>query len=115
MLEPQAANDRLHQSTGIKDHFFQYLLDNLALMKRANPDQNITALTTEALRKFPKVTFSPVWRIRGECICLIEMCRPLNLYMPGLNPHSDTPVEILHVILLGVVKYFWRASINELS
>jgi len=33
----------------------------------------------------------------------------------GLDPHQDTPVEILHVVLLGFVKYFWRDAIGRMN
>ncbi|KAI5992865.1 hypothetical protein EDC04DRAFT_2586714, partial [Pisolithus marmoratus] len=33
----------------------------------------------------------------------------------GLDPHQDTPVEILHVILLGFLQYFWCDAISRLN
>ncbi|KAI6029918.1 hypothetical protein BKA83DRAFT_4030647, partial [Pisolithus microcarpus] len=42
---------------------------------------------------------------------LDDMINPL-LGMESINIHMDTPTEILHTILLGIVKYFWGQTVH---
>ncbi|KAH9810786.1 hypothetical protein DFH28DRAFT_1064014 [Melampsora americana] len=37
------------------------------------------------------------------------------LGLEGFDGHADTPVEILHVVLLGIAKYLFRDSMKELG
>ncbi|KAG6863719.1 hypothetical protein C0991_003716, partial [Blastosporella zonata] len=77
--------------TGIKDNFLDHFIArmNSSYAKVAGHVKKQDALDT-FITSLPAELFSPIWQVAG------------------LNPHSDTPVEILHVILLGFVKYFWR-------
>ncbi|KAG2146590.1 uncharacterized protein EDB93DRAFT_1085956 [Suillus bovinus] len=45
---------------------------------------------------------------------LEDAINPL-LSVEGFNVHQDTPTEILHTVLLGVVKYFWGQSVYLLK
>ncbi|KIY43177.1 hypothetical protein FISHEDRAFT_78686 [Fistulina hepatica ATCC 64428] len=88
--------------SGVKDTFQEHFLDKLfsSYAKVKGKDKKQQSLNTAAVHCLPSVvdwsaSANPVWRIKG------------------LDPHCDTPVEVLHVVLLGFVKYFWRDAINN--
>ncbi|KAJ3875201.1 hypothetical protein F5051DRAFT_462159 [Lentinula edodes] len=88
---------RMKTKAGIKDTYqgvFVERLQAIATKKGLSKDEREREMIKLKL-SFPEHTTSPVWRI----------C--------GLDPHQDTPVEVLHVILLGAVKYFWRDTVNR--
>ncbi|KAJ7634450.1 hypothetical protein FB45DRAFT_1025398 [Roridomyces roridus] len=95
---------------GIKDtyqlHFLEKLFESYKSKHKPGPKQAaLDAKVAELNRKFMgpgskfadlfHATSSPVWRIKG------------------LDPHQDTPVEILHIVLLGFVKYMWRDVVQN--
>ncbi|KAF8181413.1 hypothetical protein K438DRAFT_2169421, partial [Mycena galopus ATCC 62051] len=107
-LEPNIATtltDAVRLS-GVKDMLAQPIIDSLVKMgqdlRKANPDgsahspDEVQAILTEELIKHQKT---------GEGIT-----NPL-FDMDGVDMHKDTPTEILHTILLGVVKYYWGQTI----
>ncbi|KAF5318718.1 hypothetical protein D9619_011028 [Psilocybe cf. subviscida] len=81
-------------NTGIKDTHQEHFLERLIKAGEGCSKRNHKSLD-DAIAKLPSIITSPVWRISG------------------LDPHIDTPVEILHVGLLGFVKYFWRDVVQN--
>ncbi|KAI5996522.1 hypothetical protein F5J12DRAFT_907093 [Pisolithus orientalis] len=82
-------------STGLKDTYLEYFINGMAAScKRQQGSSSKQEALDVFIKGLPENVYSPVWRIKG------------------LNPHADTPVEVLHTVLLGFVKYFWRDVVN---
>ncbi|KAH7918288.1 hypothetical protein BV22DRAFT_1024813 [Leucogyrophana mollusca] len=95
-------------STGVRDTTSSAIVNTLVelgkrLRKRvvgttAVPESNTKAKLEKEFEDF----------MNGDS--LEGVINPL-LGMEGLNIHLDTPTEILHTVLLGVVKYFWGQTV----
>ncbi|KAJ7126468.1 hypothetical protein C8R43DRAFT_897899 [Mycena crocata] len=97
----QAGYNRRKTASGVKDTFQGSFLERVFAIstKKGRSKPQKQADVNALLRTFPPDITSPVWRIR----------------VTDFDPHQDTPVEILHVILLGFVKYFWRDAIARVK
>ncbi|KAL6306470.1 hypothetical protein BKA93DRAFT_840752 [Sparassis latifolia] len=95
-LGTQTKVANMRTESGIKDTYQKFFLDKLfdSYKKKRGTKSKQDALDA-ALASLPDDIISPVWRIKG------------------FDPHCDTPVEILHVILLGFVKYMWRDVVQN--
>ncbi|KAI9630062.1 hypothetical protein KEM48_012312 [Puccinia striiformis f. sp. tritici PST-130] len=89
--ETQKEFERKHQLYGIKDR----ITFELIARKHGRMD--------ERLRIIQLASFSPN-----------RLYNPF-LYLLAFDGCQDTPVEILHVILLGVVKYLWKDFMGQLK
>ncbi|KAJ6607826.1 hypothetical protein B0H10DRAFT_2166716 [Mycena sp. CBHHK59/15] len=95
----KAGFKRRKTQSGIKDTFQGVFLDRIfdISTKRGCTKLQKQADITALHRTFPQDITSPVWHIKD------------------FDPHQDTPVEILHVILLGFVKYFWQDAVARIK
>ncbi|KAJ3782266.1 hypothetical protein GGU10DRAFT_275927 [Lentinula aff. detonsa] len=93
----QARVSELQTESGIKDKITEVWIEKLIIQARAYkaqklPEAEISARLTDWIEKEPGEKMNPL------------------LDITGLDPSQDTPVEILHTVLLGIMKYIWYMS-----
>ncbi|KAJ6514774.1 hypothetical protein DFH09DRAFT_1251422 [Mycena vulgaris] len=94
----QAVKD-IQTSTGVKDAYTTYWIEDLIRrsreLKKGDPNLDSADIVKELMD----------WVTENES----KIYNPF-LSMKGFDPAKDTPIEILHTILLGIVKYAWHKT-----
>ncbi|KAJ7733552.1 hypothetical protein DFH07DRAFT_780573 [Mycena maculata] len=89
--------ENLQRSTGTKDKITQFWIEQLIskaqAMKAEDPRRTVDDIASELATWLEQQP--------GDKMNLL-------LDIAGLDPSQDTPVELLHTILLGVIKYIWH-------
>ncbi|KAJ7127607.1 hypothetical protein C8R44DRAFT_616458, partial [Mycena epipterygia] len=99
----------METGTGSKDKHFQHFIDKLQEAANKLREEQKDQDSERTIPKAAEVK-AMLHRLRDEM--------PENLFNPVLSildfdANSDSPVEILHVMLLGVVKYWWRDAVSR--
>ncbi|KAJ7229581.1 hypothetical protein B0H12DRAFT_1029956 [Mycena haematopus] len=94
--------ENLQRATGTKDkiaqHWIELLVSKFRELKAADGRQTVDAIASDVLQWFSEQPG--------------DKMNPL-LDIVGLDPSQDTPLELLHTILLGVIKYIWHHMNTE--
>ncbi|KAJ7364335.1 hypothetical protein DFH08DRAFT_949935 [Mycena albidolilacea] len=85
--------------TGVKETYTQFWIDGLITrfqqMKKEEPNRSVEEIQEELIQ----------WTVDNRD----KLYSPF-LTMKGFDPAVDTPIEILHTILLGIIKYIWHVT-----
>ncbi|KAF8753824.1 hypothetical protein RHS01_06641 [Rhizoctonia solani] len=105
----QKVKDHVSNS-GIKDPVAQPLIDQILTLGKdlLKADKNGSCRPAQEVEDILKVEVATA-RKNGYINPLLDM------EALGVDIHLDTPTEILHTVLLGVVKYFWAQSVFVLE
>ncbi|KAH9941369.1 hypothetical protein B0H21DRAFT_780213 [Amylocystis lapponica] len=107
-----SALDEMARESGSKDKYFEYFVGQL--QREANwvrdtlKGQAVPAGSTRAdqvkaaLQEF------------RDAMMPENIVNP-TLSIPDFDPNQDSPFEVLHVLLLGMLKYFWRDAVSRQS
>jgi hypothetical protein len=114
-----SAVNTLQTNSGIKDAFTQPRIDMLIArareLQRCEPGHTPEDIQVELLKWVDekKATILNLFlTLKGQCFLSLFWCATvwLILVMIDFDAARDTPIEILHTILLGIVKYAWYGS-----
>ncbi|KAF8510914.1 hypothetical protein JB92DRAFT_3118557 [Gautieria morchelliformis] len=96
-MMPRTAYRVLGMENGVKDPILHHFATRLYNVCKGHRKMAAEPAQYRMLQTLPKEPFNPVWHLRD------------------VDPHAHTPVEILHVLLLGIVRYFWRDAVARMS
>ncbi|KAJ7364499.1 hypothetical protein DFH08DRAFT_920925 [Mycena albidolilacea] len=89
----------LQTKTGVKDVYTQFWIDGIIArfkeMRKDEPNRSVEEIQEELVQ----------WTVENR-----DNIYSGFLTMKGFDPTKDTPIEILHTILLGIIKYIWHIT-----
>ena len=113
----RAPIEALQTSTGVKDTLTHYWINQLLTQHRnmraeGLPLPEIQKLLETWVMENESCIYNQHLMTRGMVIHM-HMRNLSSLSLQGFDPTQDSPIELLHTILLGVVRYGWHMSYSS--